>query len=144
MQFTVPFTGGAVQYLMQGSFSDLKKLVTAESPIFITDEHIAGLYPDLLRDKKTVMIPAGEAYKNLQTTEYIIKELIKLEAQRSSFLVGLGGGVVTDIAGFAASVYMRGVSFGFVPTTLLGMVDAAIGGKNGVDAGLYKNIAGNF
>jgi len=144
MQFTVPFTGGTVQYLMQSAFDEIKKLVPADKAVFITDEHIAGSYPELLQGKKVIVIPPGEAHKHLQTIEYIIKELIKLEAQRGSLIIGLGGGVVTDIAGFAASVYMRGIAFGFVPTTLLGMVDAAIGGKNGVDAGLYKNVAGNF
>ena len=54
----------------------------------------------------------------------------------------MGGGVVTDIAGYAASVYMRGLKFGFVPTTILAMTDAAIGGKNGVDVGMYKNLVG--
>jgi 3-dehydroquinate synthase len=58
--------------------------------------------------------------------------------------VGVGGGVITDMAGYAASVYMRGLRFGFVPTSILGMVDAAIGGKNGIDVGLYKNMVGTI
>jgi 3-dehydroquinate synthase len=145
MQFSVSFPGGTVQYWLQGTFdrySDL--LVPSGDDIFITDEHIAELYAERLNGKTLIVIPAGEAAKQLQTIEYVVGELLKRGAQRSTRIVGLGGGVVTDIAGFAASIYMRGVQFGFIPTTLLGMVDASIGGKNGVDVGLYKNIAGSF
>ena len=72
----------------------------------------------------------------------VIEQLIALEADRQSFVIGVGGGVITDMAGFAASVYLRGVPFGFIPTTVLAQVDASIGGKNGIDAGIYKNIIG--
>jgi 3-dehydroquinate synthase len=65
-----------------------------------------------------------------------------LNADRQSFIVGVGGGVITDIAGFAASIYMRGIKFGFVPTSILAMVDASVGGKNGIDVGVYKNLVG--
>jgi 3-dehydroquinate synthase len=68
--------------------------------------------------------------------------LIKLQADKETFIIGIGGGVITDITGYAASVYMRGIKFAFVPTTILAMVDAAIGGKNGVDVGIYKNLVG--
>jgi 3-dehydroquinate synthase len=74
----------------------------------------------------------------------IYRRLIELGADRSSFTLGVGGGVVTDIAGFVASTYMRGVEFGFVTTTLLGAVDASVGGKNGVNVGGYKNMVGTF
>jgi 3-dehydroquinate synthase len=67
-----------------------------------------------------------------------------LGADRQTFLVGIGGGVITDITGYTASIYMRGLNFGFVPTSLLAMVDAAIGGKNGVDIGVYKNMVGTI
>ena len=72
----------------------------------------------------------------------IINKLIELQADRKTTLVGIGGGVITDMTGYVASVYMRGIAFGFVPTTLLAMVDASIGGKNGIDVGLYKNMVG--
>ncbi|MFM9735759.1 3-dehydroquinate synthase, partial [Streptomyces niveiscabiei] len=81
---------------------------------------------------KTIIIPAGEAHKSLDTAQYIIDQLIQLKADRTATLVGVGGGVVTDITGFVAAIYMRGIAFGFVPTTLLAMVDASIGGKNGI------------
>ena len=65
-----------------------------------------------------------------------------MEADRKTTLVGIGGGVITDITGYVASVYMRGIRFGFVPTSLLALVDASIGGKNGIDVGFYKNMVG--
>ena len=72
----------------------------------------------------------------------VIEQLIKMEADRKTTLVGVGGGVITDLTGYIASIYMRGVSFGFIPTSLLALVDASIGGKNGIDAGVYKNMVG--
>ena len=86
----------------------------------------------------------SEQLKTLQTAQEMIRELLARGADRKSFLVGAGGGVLTDIVGFVASVYMRGIRFAFIPTTLLAQVDAAIGGKNGVDLDDYKNIIGRI
>ncbi|MFM1795249.1 MAG: hypothetical protein RL642_1634, partial [Bacteroidota bacterium] len=83
-----------------------------------------------------------EAYKIQPTVDAIVEQLIAFQADRSAVLVGVGGGVITDLTGYVASVYMRGVEFGFVPTSLLAMVDASIGGKNGIDVGEYKNMVG--
>jgi 3-dehydroquinate synthase len=77
-----------------------------------------------------------------ETIDAVIEQLISMEADRKTTLVGVGGGVITDITGYAASVYMRGIPFGFIPTSLLAMVDASIGGKNGIDVGVYKNMVG--
>ena len=87
-------------------------------------------------------VKSGEEYKVQATVDTIIEQLIAMEADRKTTLVGIGGGVVTDITGYVASVYMRGITFGFVPTTFLAMVDASIGGKNGIDVGVYKNMVG--
>ena len=76
--------------------------------------------------------------------ETLCRRLIGLGADRKTFILGVGGGIVTDVAGFAASIYMRGLPFGFVSTTLLGQVDASVGGKNGVNVDGYKNMAGTF
>jgi 3-dehydroquinate synthase len=76
--------------------------------------------------------------------ERIHRKFLEWEMDRSSFVLGIGGGIVCDVAGFAASTYMRGVRFGLVPSTLLAQADAAIGGKNGVNVGGVKNIAGVF
>ena len=95
-----------------------------------------------LKGWKSIVIKAGEQFKNQQTVDSVIQQLIALEADRKTILVGVGGGVVTDITGYVASIYMRGIAFGFVPTSLLAMVDACIGGKNGIDVGVYKNMIG--
>ena len=93
-----------------------------------------------------VLIPnqTFEMVKTFATVEYIIEQLLERGADRSSFLVGVGGGITTDLCGFAASVYKRGIRFGFVPTTLLAQVDASIGGKNGVNFHAYKNMVGTI
>jgi 3-dehydroquinate synthetase len=87
-------------------------------------------------------LKAGEEYKIQETVDSVIEQLIEMEADRKTVLIGIGGGVITDLTGYIASVYMRGIRFGFIPTTLLAMVDASIGGKNGIDVGLYKNMVG--
>jgi 3-dehydroquinate synthase len=74
----------------------------------------------------------------------VIEKLVEMEAGRDSTLVGIGGGVITDITGYVASIYMRGVQVGFVPTSVLSLVDASIGGKNGIDIGVYKNMVGTI
>jgi len=86
----------------------------------------------------------SESYKVQPTIDALVAQLIEMEAGRSTTLVGVGGGVITDITGYLAAVYMRGLKFGFVPTSILGMVDASIGGKNGIDVGDYKNMVGTI
>ncbi|MBI3819366.1 MAG: 3-dehydroquinate synthase [Planctomycetes bacterium] len=88
--------------------------------------------------------PAGETNKNLETAGRILEFFASSGLDRSSVVVAVGGGVTTDLGGFVASVFMRGISWIAVPTTLLGMVDAAIGGKTGVDLTSGKNLAGTF
>ena len=88
--------------------------------------------------------PAGEAYKGLSSVEQLLEVCLSAGMGRDSVLGGVGGGVVTDMAAFAASLYMRGCRLVLIPTTLLAMVDAAIGGKTGVDFGGYKNLVGTF
>ena len=91
-----------------------------------------------------MLIGTGEWNKTLRTVETVYRRFIELGVDRRTFVLAVGGGIVTDVAGFAAATYMRGVAFGFVPTTLLGQVDAAVGGKNGVNVDGYKNMAGTF
>ena len=86
----------------------------------------------------------GEKSKTLAVAGDLCRRLLEAGADRSSFILGFGGGVVCDIAGLVASVYMRGVRHAFVSTTLLSQVDASIGGKTGVNLGDYKNIIGTF
>jgi 3-dehydroquinate synthase len=91
-----------------------------------------------------IVIKAGEQHKNLQTVQRIWKTLMKHHADRNAWIINLGGGVITDLGGFVASTYKRGIRFINVPTTLLAMVDAAIGGKTGIDFGGAKNQIGTF
>lgn len=91
-----------------------------------------------------ITVPSGEKQKNLQTAEKIWKTLSQYHADRDAVLVNLGGGVISDIGGFVASSYKRGISFINIPTTLMGMIDAAIGGKTAVNLNDTKNIIGSF
>ena len=98
----------------------------------------------LLPEHSVLEIEAGEQHKNLETAQLIWHQLAGLKADRATLLLCVGGGMVTDIGGFTASTYLRGIRFAHVPTTLLGMADAAIGGKTGVDLGFAKNMVGSF
>ena len=111
----------------------------------ITDTVVRDLYADRFPDDAAVIvINTGEANKTLATLERIFEQLVAMDADRSVFIVGIGGGIVCDIAGLAASVYLRGVDFGYVSTTLLAQVDASVGGKTAVNFGGYKNMVGVF
>ena len=112
--------------------------------VVVSDATIDRLYHPLLEKYDTVLIGLGESVKTLQTVETIYRRFIELGVDRSTFVLAVGGGIVTDVAGFAASTYMRGLKFGFVSTTLLGQVDASVGGKNGVNVDGYKIMAGTF
>ena len=136
------FSEKAVSVFFDANFSKLHDLVDKGNSVLITDENIFAKLSEKFSGWKTIVIKAGEQYKNQQAVDDIVRQLIELNADRQTFIVGVGGGVVTDITGYAASIYMRGVKFGFVPTSILAMVDASIGGKNGVDVGVYKNLVG--
>lgn len=118
------------------------KIVDKKNTIFLTDENLIKAHDHKFKGLKTIVIPPGEENKVQSTVDAIIQSLIELKADRKTTLVGVGGGVITDLTGYVASVYMRGIKFGFVPTTILGLVDASIGGKNGIDVGVYKNMLG--
>src|SRR6476646_7682567 len=136
------FSNSSSTYYFDTSFDHLEKLTSKDNTVIITDENIFQKNQKKFKDWKTIVIQAGEQHKHQQTADIIIEQLIAYGADRKSVIVGVGGGVVTDIAGYVAGIYMRGVKFGFVPTSILAMVDAAIGGKNGIDVGVYKNMLG--
>jgi 3-dehydroquinate synthase len=126
-------------------------MLSETSQVFIlTDENVAPLWLHEVAhwlhcdSAIEIVIKAGEQYKNLQTVQRIWKTLMKHHADRNALLINLGGGTITDLGGFAASTYKRGIRFVNVPTTLLAMVDAAIGGKTGIDFGGSKNQIGTF
>jgi len=136
------FSSQSTQFLFDADFSKLGKLVDKNQSVLITDENVFRLHGSKFNGWDTIVLKPGEEYKVQETVDAVVGQLIKFQADRKTFLVGIGGGVVTDITGYVASIYMRGLSFGFVPTTVLAMVDASIGGKNGIDVGPYKNLVG--
>jgi len=136
------FSNKTIDCFFNAKFSMLEELVKKENTILITDENLFAKQSEKFSGWKTIVLKPGEAFKNQDTVNDAIDQLIQLQADRQTFIVGVGGGVITDIAGFVASIYMREVNFGFVPTSILAMVDASIGGKNGIDVGVYKNLVG--
>jgi 3-dehydroquinate synthase len=139
---TFKFSTSATDIFFDSSILKLKEIVDIKKVIFITDENIFNLHQKKFKGFNTIVLKPGEEFKIQSTIDSIIYQLLEFEADRSSILIGVGGGVITDITGYSASIYMRGIQFGFVPTSLLSMVDASIGGKNGIDVGVYKNIIG--
>lgn len=140
----IPFGSKSTAFHFSGGFPHLKKLCTPATTVLITDENILAAHKKHFKGWHTIAIEPGEENKVQATADIIIRKLIKLHAGRSWTLVGVGGGVVTDITGYVASVFLRGINFGFIPTSLLAMVDASIGGKNGIDVGVYKNMVGTI
>jgi len=131
--------------IMTGASADtFRELVGKRRAIIITDSNVARICGNMMKDLAIFEIEPGEASKSVDQARSLYMRLMKSELDRSGFLVGFGGGVVTDLTGFVAATYLRGISFGFVPTTLLAQVDAAIGGKNGVNLEGYKNLVGTF
>ena len=122
----------------------LERLLPKKRVIVISDTNLDRTHHNLMAPYEHILIGLGEQAKCLATLDAIYRQLIEMGADRSTFILGIGGGIVTDIAGFVASTYMRGVAFGFITTTLLGSVDASVGGKNGVNVGGFKNMVGTF
>ncbi len=130
----------------------LRGLIPDEKVLIVTDERVGDLYADATLDSlqgagftaEVLVLPEGEHNKNLATVERIYNFLAEYNYPRRCTLAALGGGVVGDITGFAAATYMRGVNFVQIPTSLIAMVDASVGGKTGVNHPLGKNLIGAF
>jgi len=126
------------------------KHIIGKQVAIITNTTVADLYLNKLKnilsdfEVTEAILPDGESYKNWQTLHTIFDVLLKNKCERSVTIIALGGGVVGDMAGFAASCYLRGVNFIQVPTTLLSQVDSSVGGKTGVNHPLGKNMLGSF
>lgn len=123
--------------------TQLQRFVGTRRVVAVIDRKVEELYGSLFPFEK-IEVVAEERRKTMQTVEEVIQKLLEFHADRDVLLLGVGGGITTDICGFVASIYKRGVACGLVPTTLLGMVDAAIGGKNGVNMLGYKNMLGTI
>ena len=131
---------------------ELARILPAHRYFLITDRHVAGLYgrrlvAGLLRrglDVRLLAVPAGEHTKTRETKSRLEDRMIAAGGGRDAAILALGGGMITDLAGFTAATYLRGVPYLSIPTTLLAMVDAAIGGKTAVDHPAGKNLIGAF
>ncbi len=130
----------------------LAPVLTVPRVVVVTDETVAGLHLDRLRASlgeaaiahEVVTVPPGEAAKSLDQLGRLLDRMLELGIERSVAVVALGGGVIGDLAGFAASVALRGLPFVQIPTTLLAQVDSAVGGKTGVNSHHGKNLIGSF
>jgi 3-dehydroquinate synthase len=136
---------GKSQVLLGEKISEFRKyLPEGKKVVVITDDNIVKYYAAHFTDIPFIQLGLGEKNKTMQTLENIFDEFIRLEVDRSWFVLAIGGGIVCDVTGYAASTFMRGLSFGFISTTLLSQVDASVGGKNGVNFRGYKNMIGVF
>ncbi|KAA0449615.1 MAG: 3-dehydroquinate synthase, partial [Candidatus Thioglobus sp.] len=134
--------------LMQADY--LRKHISGKQVMIVSNTTVAPLYLQKVLGLldgfavQNVILPDGEEYKTLNTVEQIFTALLEAKFDRTCTLIALGGGVVGDMAGFAAASYQRGVNFIQIPTTLLAQVDSSVGGKTGVNHPLGKNMIGAF
>ena len=123
--------------------ADVKIHLSSEPEVYVVyDRNVAWVVKDF--PWKALPIETSESRKTLETVEGICRWLVEQNASRSALILAVGGGITTDMAGFAASIYKRGIRYANLPTTLLSQVDAAIGGKTGVNLDGYKNMLGAF
>jgi len=140
--FKITGAAGCSSVAVGSCLKDLPALLGGQAPIIVTDAAVQDLWGQAFPPGPVITIGRGEGAKTLDTALAVYRQLAALEADRASVVLGIGGGIVCDVAGFCASTYLRGLRFGFVPTTLLAQVDASVGGKNGVNLDGYKNLVG--
>jgi 3-dehydroquinate synthase len=145
MQDLVYTTENHTSHVLIGeSIQNLSKYAPLNRSVIITDHSVHSIYNNQFPDRPCFILGEGEHNKTLSSVSRIYDWFIGNEIDRSHFVIGIGGGIVCDVTGFAASTFMRGLPFGFVSTTLLSQVDASVGGKNGVNYSGYKNMVGTF
>lgn len=144
IKVTIKGSGGNSDILVGEKLENLSKYTPSNNVVIITDQNVSKFYLEKFPEFEIITIGTGEEVKTLDTAATIYQKLLESDAQRSTFLVGIGGGIVCDITGFIASTFLRGINFGFVSSTLLSQVDASVGGKNGVNHKGYKNMVGVF
>ena len=138
----IDFSDGKVSICYDAFMSEMTSFHNKEKIVIITDETIFDLHKEKFEGYPVIKIRGGEKNKKQSSVDDIIDQLLEMDIDKTWLIAGVGGGVVTDIAGYVAGIYKRGIKLGLVPTTILGMTDAAIGGKNGVNVGMYKNMVG--
>ncbi|HOX32260.1 MAG TPA: 3-dehydroquinate synthase family protein, partial [Spirochaetales bacterium] len=140
----MPDLGLGASGLVLAGLGRLAGALDPSASVLVTDAELRRLYGSELPPCPLVEVPRGEAAKDLAVLEGLYAELARLGLDRGGTIAAVGGGSVSDLAGFAAATWLRGVDFCVAPTTLLAMVDAALGGKNGIDFGGRKNLVGTF
>lgn len=143
-RITIEGMHGSSRILVGESLSNLESYLPHRNVFLISDQNVARLYEKAFPGYPVYVLEPGEKSKEITSLVPLFQWLLEQGADRNSFIVGIGGGVVCDVAGFVAATFMRGVKFGFVATSLLAQVDASVGGKNGVNLSGYKNIVGTF
>lgn len=133
-----------IRFGAAGDPTGLPAFVNPESTVVIADELTKRYLPQKYAGCPLVIVPRGEPAKSLTVLETVYRVFLEVGVGRDWTVLAMGGGSVTDLAGFAASTWLRGIDFGFMPTTLLAMVDASVGGKNGINYRGYKNLVGCF
>ncbi|MFP6027948.1 3-dehydroquinate synthase [Helicobacter pylori] len=129
---------------------ELPKMELKQKALIISDSIVAGLHLSYLLERlkalevRVCVIESGEKYKNFHSLERILNNAFEMQLNRHSLMIALGGGVISDMVGFASSIYFRGIDFINIPTTLLAQVDASVGGKTGINTPYGKNLIGSF
>lgn len=136
--------GSSSEILIGAKWESVGERIPGQGVAIITDTNVHRIYGSRFPDFPVFQIKAGEASKKLEVIELLAEKLIVAGIDRTGFILGIGGGVVCDIAGFLASIYMRGIRCAYISTSLLSQVDASTGGKNGVNLGSTKNVLGCF
>ncbi len=140
----IAYNNSKTEYLISDAELFLQNLETKyDRLVLIVDSNIENMYNSIISKYLYISIIATEVNKSQETINRIYSFCLHHHVNKSDIIIGIGGGITTDITGFAASSFKRGIDFGFIPTTLLAMVDASIGGKNGINYDGYKNMIGS-
>ena len=143
-KININIPGSRSEILVGENWESVNELLPERGVVIITDENVRRIYGDRFPEVPVFTVSPGEGSKKLEVVENLAEELLEGGIDRTGFILAVGGGVVCDLAGFLASIYMRGIRCGYVSTSLLSQVDASTGGKNGVNLGGTKNILGNI
>lgn len=143
-EISIATESGESAVLLGDATSLLAQKLAGVEAIIVADEAVLTLHRERLPSLRLITLPQGEQAKGLPVIERVYGELYAAGAERATWIVGVGGGAALDAAGFAAATYLRGLPFVAVPTSLLAQVDAAIGGKNGVNLAGRKNLVGTI
>ena len=136
--------GTSSEILVGKNWESVTELLPESCVAIITDRNIHRFYGDSFPNGNILIVSPGEESKKMAVVESLAEQLLEAGIDRTGFILAIGGGVVCDLGGFLASIYMRGIRCGYISTSLLSQVDASTGGKNGVNAGGTKNILGTI